>query len=325
MGGVPKLIKCRGGGGGGGESRCMYRADPGLLVLHPLPSCCLHKCSVALQIAKVVDGPEDNMKSPFLDGVPYDYDGPTKPVFKHIPTFDGILKKIKEFNSALLSDAKDSALTEPEMSRLVAAVKILKDTSHYPISTFADVDIAVLLKLLISWPDAMIFPVIDVLRMTILHPNGASLLFKHFKDGNDIVMQTIRKVTTPPAVVANLLPTICAVTNLFKHSFFHEWLQMHRIEILKAFSSCSTSNTKVQVSYSTLVLNFAVLLIEKGDGEGQSQVLSAALEMLDGLMKKIAMDLDVQSVAKVAKTSKVAKIAEVGADIELLTREESLL
>ncbi|KAF9620246.1 hypothetical protein IFM89_010981 [Coptis chinensis] len=418
------------------------------------------------KIGEVVDGPEDNMKSPVLDGVQYDYvfdvdigdgepvrklpynrsdnpynvadkwllkenlplsyreqvvefilqnsgqknfsldtsfrdpytgsnayvpgepsrssGGPTKPVFKHIPKkgmllfdvaqFDGILKKIKEFNSALLADAKDSALTEPEMSRLEAVVKILKDTSHYHISTFADVDIALLLKLLISWPDAMIFPVIDVLRMTILHPNGASLLFKHLKDGNDIVMETIKKVTTAPAGVANLLTTIRAVTNLFKHSFFHEWLRRHRIEILDAFSSCSTSNKNVQVSYSTLVLNFAVLLIENGDEEGQSQVLSAALEvcvffcylfakekiekpvkchvsgiaslpsgqiaeeesqgadakfralvavgslMLDGLMKKIAMDFDVQSVARVAKTSKDAKIAEVGADIELLTR-----
>lgn len=43
-------------------------------------------------------------------------------------------------------------------------------------------------------------------------------------------------------------------------------------------------------------------------------------QMLDGLVKKIAMDFDVQSVARSAKTSKEVRIAEVGADIELLTR-----
>ncbi|PIA55620.1 hypothetical protein AQUCO_00700139v1 [Aquilegia coerulea] len=387
------------------------------------------------KIGEVVDGPEDNLKSPTLDGIQYDYvfdvdigdgeptrklpynrsDNPytvaekwllkedlplsyreqvvefilqnsgqknvsidtsfcdpytgsnayipgvpsrvsdvqSKPVFKHIPkkgmlffdsaSYDGILKKIAEFNATLQSDPqKDLSLTEIEQSRLEAIVKILKDTSHYHCSTFGDVDIALLLKLIISWPVSMVFPVIDLFRMVILHPNGASLLFKHFKDGNDIVMETITKVTTAPALVANQLTIIRVLTNLFKHSYFHPWLQIHRTEILDAFSSCSPTNKNIQVSYSTLVLNYAVLLIEKRDQEGQSQVLSAALEiaedenqdvdskfralvavgslMLDGGMKKIAMDFDVQSIAKVAHSSKDTKIAEIGADIELLTR-----
>lgn len=38
--------------------------------------------------------------------------------------------------------------------------------------------------------------------------------------------------------------------------------------------------------------------------------------MLDGLVKSIAIDFDVQSIAKDAKASKEAKISEVGADIE---------
>ncbi|GFY89670.1 transducin family protein [Actinidia rufa] len=93
-----------------------------------------------------------------------------KPTFKHIPKkgmlafdvaqFDGILKKISEFNSALLSDLdnKNLSLTEFEVLRLGAIVKILKDTSHYHSSTFSDADIALLLKLVKSWPIAMIFP-----------------------------------------------------------------------------------------------------------------------------------------------------------------------
>uniref|UniRef100_A0A7N2MZ07 PUL domain-containing protein n=1 Tax=Quercus lobata TaxID=97700 RepID=A0A7N2MZ07_QUELO len=89
--------------------------------------------------------------------------------------------------------------------------------------------------------------------------------------------------------------------------------------------------------------DYAVLLIEKKDQEDQSQVLSAALViveeeilevdsefhvlvaigslMLDGLVRKIALDLDVEDIAKAAKASKDAKIAEVGVDIELLTKQ----
>ena len=50
------------------------------------------------------------------------------------------------------------SLSELEISRLSAVIKILKDTSHYHTSKFADADIALLLKLLKSWPLAMIFP-----------------------------------------------------------------------------------------------------------------------------------------------------------------------
>ncbi|XWS68164.1 hypothetical protein CRYUN_Cryun04dG0067900 [Craigia yunnanensis] len=278
-----------------------------------------------------------------------------KPTFKHIPKrgmlvfdvaqFDGILKKTSEFNNTLMADVekKDLSLTEPEISRLGAIVKILKDTSHYHLSRFADVDIALLLKLLKSWPLAMIFPVIDILRMIVLHPDGSSILLRHV-EVNDVLMEMIMKVTTDPALPANLLTSIHAVTNLFKNSCYYGWLQKHRSDILDAFSSCLASQNKnLQLAYSTLILNYAVLLTEKNDEEGQSHVLSAALEiaelenlevdsrfralvaigslMLEGLMKKIAMDFDVENIAKVAKASKEAKIAEIGADIELLTKQ----
>ncbi|XP_019413607.1 PREDICTED: phospholipase A-2-activating protein-like isoform X2 [Lupinus angustifolius] len=279
-----------------------------------------------------------------------------KPTFKHIPKkgmlvfdaaqFDGILKKITEFNNALLSDQEKQnlSLTEPDVSRLGSIVKTLKDTSYYHSSKFADSDIALLLNLLQSWPLGVIFPVIDILRMIVLHPDGATKLHKHFETKNDILMEVIKKVTVHPAIPANLLTSIRTITNLFKNSCYFNWLQKHCSEILDAFSSCSSSSNKnLQLSYSTLILNYTVLLIELKDQEGQSQVLSAALEivenenvegdskfralvaigslMLEGLVKKIALDFDVLNVAKAAKGSKEAKIAEVGSDIELLAKQ----
>ncbi|KAL2927495.1 Phospholipase A-2-activating protein [Bienertia sinuspersici] len=278
-----------------------------------------------------------------------------KPAFKHIPKkgflvfdvaqFDGILKKLSEFNNSLLSDEnqKQLSLTDVETARIGAVIKILKDTSHYHSSSFADVDILLLLKLLNSWPLGMIFPVIDILRMVILHPDGASKLFKHINGGNDALTEIIKKVTTKPVIPGNILTGLRALTNLFKNTCFHQWLQCHCSEILDAFSSCYTTNKNVQFAYSTLILNFAVLLVEKRDEEGQSQVLSAALEiaeaenldldskfralvavgslMLDGSVKQIALDFDVESIAKIAKSSNDTKTAEVGADIEVLSKQ----
>ncbi|XP_068654186.1 uncharacterized protein [Aristolochia californica] len=281
---------------------------------------------------------------------------PAKPTFQHLPKkgmllfdvaqFDGILKKIAEFNKTLSSDQgqRHLSLSDSELSRLAAIVTILKDTSHYHCSTFADADVALLVRLLKFWPRAMIFPAIDILRMVILHPDGARLLCKHIEDGNaDLLLETLKGAASAPTVAANLLTSIRAVANLFKHSCFHPWLQLHRSEVLDTLSSCSSSSNKnINLSYSTLILNYAVFLIEKKDQEGQAQILSAALEvaeeesqdidskfralvaigslMLEGSVKKVAIDFDVQSIARAAKASKEAKIAEVGADIELLIK-----
>ncbi|EPS70347.1 hypothetical protein M569_04408, partial [Genlisea aurea] len=254
----------------------------------------------------------------------------SKPSYKHIPKkgmltfdtaqFDGILKKISEFNSTLISDSEQRhiSLSESDFSRLNAMVKILKDTSHYHSSRFSDIDTGLLWKLLKTWPVPMLFP--------------------------DVIINLIRKMTANPPLPANQLIALRALTNLFKSSFYTELLLKYRSEVLDAFSICcsSSSNKNIQLSYATLLLNYAVLLIENKDEEGQSQVLSAALEMaeeetidsdsrfrilvaigslmLEGVVRRVALDLDVLSIAIAAKSSRDPKIAEVGADIELVAK-----
>lgn len=44
-------------------------------------------------------------------------------------------------------------------------------------------------------------------------------------------------------------------------------------------------------------------------------------QMLEGSVKQIAIDFDVENIAKIAKASKETKIAEVGVDIEVLTKQ----
>ncbi|WVZ61723.1 hypothetical protein U9M48_011552 [Paspalum notatum var. saurae] len=291
-----------------------------------------------------------------------------KQIFKHIPKigmlsfetaqFDGILKKVTEFNAKLSSgsDQKQLSLSETEMSRLPAIVKVLKDTSFYHTSKLADADMALLVKILKSWPPQMMFPVIDFLRMIVLHPDGATLLLKTIETGNvsvteqsfvhvvsDVLMETFRKAVAPPVQPANLLTVLKAVTNLFDKSCLHQWLRTHSAEIIDSMSNCKSSFSKnAHLAYATLLLNYAVLSIESKDEQSQAQILSAALEiaeddtqdfdskyralvaigslMLKGLVKSLALDLDVKSVASSAKASMDQKIAEVGADIDLLTR-----
>ncbi|XP_040381866.1 phospholipase A-2-activating protein isoform X2 [Oryza brachyantha] len=304
--------------------------------------------------------PDPSFRDPYTGAnayVPGQSASPTvsapKQTFKHIPKkgmltfetaqFEGILKKLSEFNATLSSNLKQLSLSETELSRLAAVAKVLKETSFYHTSKLADADMTLLLKMLKSWPAQMMFPVIDFLRMFVLHPDGATLLLRTIESGNDVLAETFRKVVTSPVQPPNVLTTLKAVTNLFDKPCLHQWLRIHCAEIIDSVSSCKPTFSKnAHVAYSTLLLNYSVLSIEAKDEQSQAQILSAALEiaeddtqdadskyralvaigslMLNGLVKSIALDLDVKSVASSARTSKDSKIAEVGADIELLTR-----
>lgn len=52
---------------------------------------------------------------------------------------------------------------------------------------------------------------------------------------SDVLMEMINKVTTTPALPANLLTSIRAVTNLFKNSSYYNWLQKNRSEVCILF------------------------------------------------------------------------------------------
>ncbi|TVU40852.1 hypothetical protein EJB05_14332, partial [Eragrostis curvula] len=293
--------------------------------------------------------PDPSFQDPYTGG------SAPKPTFKHIPKkgmlsfdtaqFEGILKKLLEFNATLSSDSeqKQICLSETELSRLAAIVKVLKDTSFYHTSKLGNADMDLLLKMLKSWPPQMMFPVIDFLRMFVLHPDGATLLLKTIESGNDVLTETFRKAVASPVLPPNVLTILKAISNIFDKSCLHQWLRTHCAEIIDSVSSCRPSFSKnAHLAYATLLLNYAVLSIESKDEPCQVQILSAALEiaeddsqdfdskyralvaigslMLNGLVKSIALDLDVKSVANSAKASMDSKIAEVGADIELLTR-----
>lgn len=49
-------------------------------------------------------------------------------------------------------------MSEVDVSRIGAIIKVLKDTSHYHSSRFSDDDVALVLKLLKAWDTGMLFP-----------------------------------------------------------------------------------------------------------------------------------------------------------------------
>ncbi|KAJ7285528.1 hypothetical protein O6H91_Y327400 [Diphasiastrum complanatum] len=255
--------------------------------------------------------------------------------------FDGIGKKIIEFNASLqVEEPTTAVLKENDVARLKAIILVLKDTSHYHASSFADADFNLLTAILCSWPIQCLFPVLDLLRMMLLHPQAARWYSQEAEKGRDVLIDAIRKATAAPIVAANQLTSARVVVNCFRHSTLKAWTIKHRSEILDIFSECSnSSNRNVRFAYATLVLNYAVLLTEATDEEGQLQALSAAMEnagpqesdvevqfralvaigtlIHKGSVKRIAADLDVRNIVDSALKSTASKVAEVGKDLQI--------
>eukprot|EP00250_Pteridium_aquilinum_P008027 c17609_g2_i1 orf=92-2383(+) len=278
---------------------------------------------------------------------------PSFHVLKHIPKkgmllfdaaqYDGIMRKLDTFNTSLAADEgkRDLALNEEELMKLNATMSILKDESHYHSSSLTDDNLVPLKKLLSSWPASLLFPAIDILRIVLLHPQGASLFAQYAENGKDVLKDFLQRASDPPD--ANQLMGIRTAVNCFRHSVLRKWISSNRSEILDLFSDCHLSTNKnIRIGYSTLLLNYSVYLIEAKDEAGQIQVLSAALEMAgpqeqdpvcryrslvtvgslvsDGLVKSIALDLDVKALADSALKSADASISEVGKDIQHVLR-----
>lgn len=92
-------------------------------------------------------------------------------------------------NFHLLKVNSDKCLTEGEVSRVGAIVKILKDTSHYHSTNFADMDITLLLKVLQAWPPAMMFPGRSSLVNHLVKEN---CLFHRTFDGSHFLLSIMK-------------------------------------------------------------------------------------------------------------------------------------
>ncbi|KAG0631249.1 hypothetical protein M758_1G238100 [Ceratodon purpureus] len=218
---------------------------------------------------------------------------PSTPVYKHVPMkgmlffdtaqFEGITKKLTEFSAAWAAEEahKELALSQADTLRIQAMIATLKETSRYHASSFADVDFKLLTKMALQWPVENIFPVLDLMRMMLLHPQCAAHFANEATTGNDVLLEALRRATGEPVLIPNLLTSARVAVNAFKNSALRNWSAKNRSEILDLFSGCCASmNKNVRLAFVTLVLNYSVLSLENKDEEGQIQVLSAAVEVV---------------------------------------------
>ncbi len=117
-------------------------------------------------------------------------------------------KKIAEFNNAMKADPKYSAhvmsmVDESELNSLLAA---LKDTSKYHLNKLSEQHYEVLQTKLLKWPSEYMFPVVDIVRMVLMHPTSQSF-FGTYERGTDFftsIMRCLKEDSAPPLLITTL-------------------------------------------------------------------------------------------------------------------------
>ncbi|XP_078070420.1 phospholipase A-2-activating protein isoform X5 [Mustelus asterias] len=188
--------------------------------------------------------------------------------------FTGKLKELNERTSA------EQKLSEDDLQMLEKFLSIVSTPSALETPTSQQLEI---LWKAAQWPEDIVFPVLDILRLAMRHP----AVNEHFCSGNystqfsNYLLNKIN-VQGKPANQMLVLRTVC---NCFSSPSYGSKLMMSLRErvLSQAIEMRSTSNKNVHIALSTLILNYAVNLHAGNDIEGKANclsIISAAIEAL---------------------------------------------
>ncbi|XP_071173054.1 phospholipase A-2-activating protein-like isoform X1 [Mytilus edulis] len=171
-----------------------------------------------------------------------------------------IIGKLKEFNIKI-----DQSM-QVEESDLEKLPSLMDGTSTDTLNT---------LEKMLSWPNDMVFPALDVLRMCVLTSLNKIVCEK---DGLvDKLVNFISSDVAPTQMLA--LRTLC---NMFKGQTGEKMCVKHRDFILTSALNCKASTNKnIVIALATLLMNYSVHLQDKLDPEAKSQCLIAAGNVLE--------------------------------------------
>jgi len=175
-----------------------------------------------------------------------------------------LVAKLKEFNASV---EEQNRLQDSDLEGL-PNLALKGDDNPEGVSTLVKV---------LSWPDACVFPALDVARLVLLHPvNQAHLLDKQKLE---TLFSVCLKHLDKESSVANQMLSLRVLNNLFQTEQGVEFMMMYRdsvvTRVFEKLFPVIKDNKNIQVGAATLMLNFCVGLSSRPqDEDGQIQVLS---------------------------------------------------
>jgi len=178
---------------------------------------------------------------------------------------DAMVKKLKEFNEKM---DEEKRLDAAELEAMPNLAVLEADNAE---------GVARLLQLVQTWPDQQLFPLLDLIRLILLHPhNQKHVLQKEFLEK---LFSVCLKHIDNSSTVQNQMLSLRVLTNMFSTKQGEDFLLMYRdsvvSRIFEKLFPVVDENKNVQVAAATLMLNFSVSLSNRPkEEEGQIQCLS---------------------------------------------------
>lgn len=220
--------------------------------------------------------PSYNQDLTTSSSVPATTSMPTSIYFPHksflcfeMANLGAIQNKIREFNT-------DISTGELKMEDNVID-EVLKLTDTSVPSTILQLEA---LDKLLQWPQDIIFPVLDILRLAIRNPT----VNRHYckvPTGTNFITYLLKFLNRDVSGVHHML-CLRILFNMFGQPSGEALAVQHRDVILDAAQQLFPSDNKnVQIAFATLLLNYAVLLIKCADFEAKCQCLSSIANVLN--------------------------------------------
>ncbi|XP_074850154.1 phospholipase A-2-activating protein isoform X2 [Carettochelys insculpta] len=208
------------------------------------------------------DTKAENIYFPKKEAVTFDQANPSQ-----------ILGKLKELNGSAPEEQK---LTEDD---LILLEKILFVTCNTAAETPAAHQFQTLWKA-INWPEDIVFPALDILRLSIRHPS----VNDNFCSEEDSIRFSshLLKFLSPNGKQANQLLALRTLCNCFVSQAGQRLMMSQRDTIMShAIELRFGSSKNIHIALATLTLNYAVWLRKVNNIEAKAQCLSVISTVME--------------------------------------------
>uniref|UniRef100_A0A3P8TWI4 Phospholipase A2-activating protein n=1 Tax=Amphiprion percula TaxID=161767 RepID=A0A3P8TWI4_AMPPE len=243
--------------------------------------------------------------------------------------------KLKELNGGAPQEHKLSEEILENLESLLLSVS--GPNSSEPPLTIQQIN---LLWKASHWPDDIVFPVLDIMRLAVRHPQVNETLCGE-AEGVQLCNHLL-SLMRPEGRPANQMLALRTLCNCFSGRHGRALLMAQRETVLSRAADLATvCNKNIHVALATLVLNYAGCLHSQPDLEAKAQCLSVASRALetvqdreavfrllvalgttvasDQTAKDLARSLGVNS--QISKYSSVSDPAKVGECCQLILKE----
>jgi phospholipase A-2-activating protein len=125
-----------------------------------------------------------------------------------------LMSTVRQFNDKVPESLK---LTDTELNWLEQTAKTVQETNYYHSSSFSTGEIGVLKAAVAQWPTEHVFPLLDLLRLVIVHPKGPAALGSATLES--LADRALQLATDPSSAVPNATRMLAlrVLANMFLH------------------------------------------------------------------------------------------------------------